>query len=29
MSAHLAMRSGNPVLTDETFRLPRVVGATP
>jgi uncharacterized YccA/Bax inhibitor family protein len=26
MSAHLAMRSGNPVLTDETFRLPRVVG---
>ena len=26
MSAHLAMRSGNPVLTDETFHLPRVVG---
>jgi len=27
MSAHLAMRSGNPVLTEETFRLPRVVGS--
>ena len=27
MSAHLAMRSGNPVLTDDTFRLPRVRGA--
>jgi uncharacterized YccA/Bax inhibitor family protein len=26
MSAHLAMRSGNPVLSEETFRLPRVVG---
>jgi uncharacterized YccA/Bax inhibitor family protein len=26
MSAQLAMRTGNPVLTDETFRLPRVIG---
>ena len=26
MSAHLAMRSGNPVLTEETFHLPRVIG---
>src|SRR5262245_27042162 len=24
MSAHLAMRSGNPALTDEAFRVPRV-----
>jgi uncharacterized YccA/Bax inhibitor family protein len=24
MSAHLAMRSGNPALTDDAFRLPRV-----
>ena len=27
MSAQLAMRTGNPVLTDDTFRLPRVIGA--
>ena len=27
MSAHLAMRSGNPVLTDDTFRVPRVRSA--
>lgn len=27
MSAHLAMRSGNPALTADTFRLPRVLGA--
>ena len=27
MSAHLAIRSGNPVLGEETFRLPRVVGS--
>jgi uncharacterized YccA/Bax inhibitor family protein len=27
MSAHLAMRSGNPVLTEDTFRVPRVRSA--
>jgi uncharacterized YccA/Bax inhibitor family protein len=27
MSTHLAMRSGNPVLSEDTFRLPRVIGA--
>jgi len=26
MSAQVAMRTGNPVLTDDTFRLPRVIG---
>jgi uncharacterized YccA/Bax inhibitor family protein len=26
MSAHLAMRSGNPALTADTFRVPRVLG---
>ena len=28
MSAHLAMRSGNPALTADTFRVPRVRSAT-
>jgi len=27
MSAHLSMRSGNPVLTEDTFRVPRVRSA--